>query len=485
MSSRRLLGGGGPSGPERSGGAAPALTGTGDGEADPSGEAGTPAKLGKFISGPEALLEKVRNLPETPGCYLYKDAEGRVIYVGKAKRLRRRVASYFQDKAGHPAKTLRLVQDVVDLEAISTDSEVEALLLENSLIKDLQPRYNMRLKDGKQYPLLAITREEFPRVFITRDHDTANAELIGPFGSSTDLNRAYHFLQRVFRFRVCDLDLHEADPTRKHFKACLNYHIRRCSAPCTPVIDAATYREDIRGLKAFLSGRGKAQILAELTTRMKDAAKELRFEEAARCRDQLQAIGKLKERGDLTDYDEPAAPVIDLAAGMKALAEHLDLKGPPRVIEGFDIAHLMGTHVVAAQVQFVGGVPHKDGYRRFKVKGGENGPSNDDFAAMEEIVGRRYRRLVDEGQTLPDLVLIDGGHGQLSRAKQSLVAAGAGHVPVVSLAKQEETICRVDGSELRLSRRDPGLKLLQYVRDEAHRFSRRYLHLLQHQALTE
>lgn len=431
------------------------------------------------------LAEKLGNLPTGPGCYLYKDVENRVIYVGKAKNLRKRVSSYFQDKGGVAARTMRMILDVVDVELIPTDSEVEALLVENSLIKELQPRFNVRLKDDKTFPLIAISREEFPKVFTTRDSATPGVDFIGPFTSATELYRAFHFLQRVFRFRVCDLDIHESDKSRRTFKPCLNWHIKRCSAPCTLAIGRDDYLDDIRALRAFLSGRGKAEVVASLTARMKAAAGVLRFEDAARCRDQLNAIDRLKERGSLKDYDEPDAPVIDIHAGMQALMLHLGLAAPPKVIEGFDIAHLMGTHVVAAQVQFVSGVPNKDGYRRFKVGGVDGNPGNDDFAAIREVVGRRYRRLKDEGAALPDLVMIDGGHGQVKMAMEALAEVGVSLPCVVGLAKKEELIIRPSGEELRLSRRDPGLKLLQYVRDEAHRFCRRYLHLLQKKALLE
>jgi excinuclease ABC subunit C len=431
---------------------------------------------------PEGLEKKLADVPDAPGCYLYKDADARVIYVGKAKSLRKRVATYFQKSADHPAKTLRLVQEVVDAEFIVLGSEVEALVVENRLIKELQPRFNMRLKDGKEFPFLAISREEFPRVFITRNPDEPQADLIGPFTSANDLHRAYHFLQRTFRFRTCDLDLHESDPGRRHFRACLNWHIKRCSAPCTTRIDAAGYGADIRALRAFVGGRGAAPVVAELGERMKACSAEQRYEDAARLRDQIQAIGRLKERGDLRHYaDDGAAPVIDLHAGLAALHQALGLARPPQIIEGFDIAHLQGQHVVASLVRFVQGVPDKDGYRRFKVKV----QTNDDFAAMEEVVGRRYRRLVEEGQVMPDLVMIDGGHGQVGRAMAAITAAGATPGAVIGLAKKVETIIRSDGSELRLSKRDPGLKLLMYVRDEAHRFCRRYFHLLQRQVLVE
>jgi len=433
----------------------------------------------------DALAEKIAALTTGAGCYIYKDAAGNEIYVGKAKNLRRRVASYFQDRDGHPAKTMRLVQEVVDLQVIATDSEVEALLLENVLIKELKPRFNIKLKDDKTYPLLAITREEFPRVYCTRERVAEGVDYLGPFGSAKELYRAYHFLMRVFRFRVCDLDIHEDDAKRRTFSPCLNYHIKRCSAPCTTKVTRAEYAEDIRALRAFLGGRAKGEVLTSLRARMKQASGDLRFEDAARCRDQIHALDRLKERGRLKDYDEPDAPVIDLGTGLARLQSHLGLAQPVKVIEGFDIAHLQGEFVVASLVQFVGGVPNKDGYRRFKVRGTDGVARNDDFAAMQEVVGRRYRRLRDEGAPLPDVVLIDGGHGQVASAVEALTALGVSVPCLIGLAKREETIIRADGSELLLSRRDPALKLLQYVRDEAHRFCRRYFHLLQRQALDD
>jgi excinuclease ABC subunit C len=433
---------------------------------------------------PEPLLTKVAAAPDDPGCYLWKDAEGRVIYVGKAKHLRRRVASYVQRIADHPPRTLRMVQEAVDLELLVTGSEVEALILEAQLIKELQPRFNVLLKDGKDFPLLAVTREAFPRVFITRDRKTAGADLLGPFLSAGELQRAYHFLQRAFRFRTCELDIREDDPVRRSFSPCLNWHIKRCSAPCTTRIGAAEYGEDIRALRAFVGQRGaRAPLVAALQERMRGAARELRFEDAARLRDQIAAIERLKDRGKLSDYREPAAPVIDINAGVAALQKHLGLAGPARTIEGFDIAHLQGHHVVASMVQFVGGVPNKDGYRRFRVKGAIDAPRNDDFASMREVVGRRYARLRDEGVALPDLVLIDGGAGQLAAALAALAEVGVQVPCIIGLAKREETIVLAGGGSLRLPRRDPGLRLLQYVRDEAHRFCRRYYHLLQRQAL--
>jgi len=436
---------------------------------------------------PILLSDKIAVLPDAPGVYQFKDAEGRIIYVGKAKSLRKRVAQYFQAKRGHTVFTSRVALEAVDIETVDCGSEVEALLLENRLIKDLQPRLNVRLKDDKEFPLVAITREPFPRVFCTRNRDQPGMDFVGPFVNATDLYRAYNFLMRVFRFRVCDLDIHEDDPKRASFKPCLNWHIKRCSAPCTRRITAAEYGQDMVALRAFLTGRGAGAVVGDLEKRMQGAAAELRFEDAARHRDQIKALSRLKERGKLRDYDDGAAPAIDLVAGMERLREVLCLRAPPRVIEGFDIAHLQGRFVVASAVQFVGGVPNKDGYRRFKVRGDFQGgtASNNDFAAMREIVGRRMARLRDEGQPLPDLLLIDGGHGQVASAMEACRAEGVEPPCLVGLAKKEETLVRPDGSEIRLGKRDAGLRLLMYVRDEAHRFCRRYYHLLQRKSLAD
>jgi excinuclease ABC subunit C len=445
--------------------------------------AGDPAGPG---TGKEVLEARIAQLPDSPGVYQFKDATGRIIYVGKAKSLRKRVAQYFQAKRGHTVFTSRVALEATDLETVECGSEVEALLLENRLIKELQPRLNVRLKDDKDFPLVAITREEFPRVFCTRNRDQAGVDFVGPFVNATDLYRAYNFLMRVFRFRVCDLDIREDDPKRASFRPCLNWHIKRCSAPCTRRIGAAEYGQDITALRAFLTGRGAGAVVGDLRLRMQAAAGELRYEDAARHRDQIKALSRLKERGSLRDYDDGAAPAIDLVAGMERLREVLGLAAAPRVIEGFDIAHLQGRYVVASEVQFVGGVPNKDGYRRFKVRGEfqEGGTaSNNDFAAMREIVGRRMRRLRDEGQPLPDLLLIDGGQGQVASAMAACRAEGVEPPCLVGLAKKEETLVRPDGSEIKLGKRDAGLRLLMYVRDEAHRFCRRYYHLLQRKAL--
>lgn len=425
----------------------------------------------------------LRGLPTGPGCYLLRDVDGHVLYVGKAKNLRRRVASYFRSGGPGLQRLAVLVRSATSVEIHDTGSEVEALLLENRLIKDLQPPYNVRLKDGKEFPVLAITHEEFPRVFITRDHAITQAELIGPFTSSAELKRAYHFLMRAFQFRDCRLDIRSADPRRRHFHPCLNYHIKRCSAPCAARIDAAQYGSDIAALRSFLAGRGAAAMIADLDGRMRQAADGLCFEEAARHRDQIAALRSLAQRGNLRDHALLPAPVPDGERALRSLARALSLNGPPRLIEGFDIAHLMGSDVVAAMVSFVDGRSARDGYRHYRIRGGVEGARNDDLAAMREVVSRRYRRLCDEDQPRPDLIMIDGGLGQVRAAAQALAGLGLGQLALVGLAKEDEILVLPDGREIRLGRRHPGLRLLMYVRDEAHRFSRRYHHLLRAKGL--
>lgn len=432
-----------------------------------------------------SLLAAVKTFPEGPGCYIWKDASGEEIYVGKAKNIRKRVRSYFSRMQRHVPRIQQLLNEADHIDYIELGSEVEALLLENQLIKDLQPRYNVRLKDDKDYPLLVITREEFPRVFITRDRDLKKVDYYGPFASINELYRAYHFLMRVFQFRNCDLDIRSDDKRRASFRPCLNYHIKLCSAPCTTHINAADYAADMKALRSFLSGRATAQVRGLLKDKMGEAAAAMRYEDAARYRDQLKALERLRERGRLSDWSGSGMPEMDRGRALERLQQVLELEQPLRVIEGFDLAHLQGQYVVASMVQFIDGVPNRDGYRRYKIRSNvaDDEAGNNDVAGMAEVVGRRYRRLRDEEQPLPDVVLIDGGHAQLHAAHAALADLGIQGPVMIGLAKKEERVVFVDGRELALGRRHPGLKLLMHVRDEAHRFCRRYYHLLQRKGL--
>ena len=427
-----------------------------------------------------AAAEKVKSFPHKPGVYLMKDAAGRVIYVGKAKDLRSRAGSYFLKAAAEEQRTARLVQEIRDIDFLEAESEVDALLLEARLVKDVQPKFNQDLKDDKTFPYLEIhTREEFPRVEFTRQPRQRGTKLYGPFASASGLRGAIQVLQKIFRFRTCSLDIHEDDQRWKWFRPCLLASIHQCSAPCNLRISKQQYRKDIRRLQRFLEGEKKS-LVAQMREEMEAAARELRFEEAARLRDQIRLLETLDERGELDTHVQPEVFHIDPKKGVTGLQKVLKLAQPPRTIEGVDIAHLGGSETVASLVQFIDGMPFKPGYKRFKIQGAAGG---DDFAAIHEVVARRFQRLHDEGHVFPDVLLIDGGKGQLSAALAALAALAIDPPQVISLAKREEEIFLMHADEpLRLSRHSYALRLVQYVRDEAHRFAQHYHHILRRKA---
>jgi excinuclease ABC subunit C len=435
----------------------------------------------------EALRAKAAELPDVPGVYLFKDDRGRVLYVGKAKSLRKRVAQYFQERPDREPRTAAMLARAADIEVLETGSEVEALLAEARLIKDIQPKYNVDLKDGKSFPLLAVSKgEDFPKVYVTRERVPERAVYYGPFLDAAGLREAVALLQRVFRFRTCDLAIRDGDPKSRHVRPCLLHSIGRCTAPCAGRIGRAVYRADIRAFRQVLAGK-KKDLLADLRARMAEAAKTLDFETAARHRDQARALESLDRRGTAGTAvagDGTLEP-IDPAAAVAALQSLLVLERPPRTIEGIDAAHLQGGEAVGALVAFVDGLPFKNGYRRFRIKAAVPAPpalpdGGDDFAMIREIVMRRFARLAAEGEVYPDVLLIDGGIGQLRAAAEALAELRIEPRPVVlALAKKEETLCRW-GREgpVPAPRRDLGLRLLMAVRDEAHRFAGHYHHIL-------
>ena len=425
---------------------------------------------------PDDLKPHFDALPDAPGVYIYKDDKGREIYVGKALSLRKRVRQYFDDKRPLDVKTADLVARIRAIDFVECNSEVEAYLLENRLIKDLQPKFNMRNKSDVNFPVVEITAEEFPRVIVTRDRSNKKSKYYGPFVSASWLREALRVLQRVFKYRTCNLDIREDDPRNKFFRPCLEFHIGRCNAPCAARQTRADYMADMRRLAMFLQGKS-GEVERELRREMKLASKERRYEAAAAMRDTLKALHSLRDRGSLDDGLEPGVLHIDPKDGVAQLHELLKLEHPPRHIEGIDIAHLQGDDTVGSLVSFLDGLPTREQYRRFRIK---TVAGVDDFASIREIVSRRYGRLVREGSKLPDLILIDGGLGQLHAAQEALktIFPGGG-VTLASLAKKEEIIYTLDRPEgLRLPRRSPGLRMLQYVRDEAHRFARHYHHIL-------
>jgi len=420
--------------------------------------------------------EKVKSFPQTPGVYLMKDAAGRVIYVGKAKNLRSRAGSYFLKAAEQDRRTADLVQEIRDIDYLEAESEVDALLLESRLVKDVQPKFNSDLKDDKTFPYLQITtHEDYPRVEFTRTPRQKGVKLYGPFTSAGSLRGAIVVLQRIFKFRTCTLDIDADDEQWRWFRPCLLASIGQCTAPCNLRISKEDYRRDINRLKTFLEG-GKKRLLEEMRQDMLAASAKLEFEKAARLRDEIRLLETLAERGDLEENVQPEVFLVDPKKGLAGLEKVLGLKSTPRVIEGVDIAHLAGDETVASLVQFIDGLPFKPGYKRYRIKTVDG---IDDFKSIHEVVSRRFSRLVREGASLPDIFLVDGGKGQLSAALDALESLGIEPPCIISLAKREEEVFLPGKSEpLRLSRDSYSLRLLEYVRDEAHRFAQHYHHLL-------
>ncbi len=416
------------------------------------------------------LLARVRGLPRSSGVYIMKDAAGHELYVGKAKDLRGRVRTYF-DAGRLDAKAAALMDATAEIETVETPSEVEALLLESRLIKDLQPKYNVSLK-GTSYPLVEITwGEPFPRVRITRDRTNRKSHYLGPFIEGRELRSALAALRGAFRYCACSSAV-KAAPKRP-VRPCLDFYVGLCLAPCAGRVAEREYRAMLRRLEALLAGRGRRKLLADIERRMKSAAGALRFEEAARLRDELSAIKSLARRGDLSSPRPPAPPRVDPAKGLADLARKLDLPAPPKRIEGLDLASLSGREAAGSVVTFIDGRPARGLYRHYRIK---RAPGDDDYAGMAEVLRRRVRRLAAEGAGAPDLLLLDGGAGHLAAALAALKRAPKAGRPaaVCSLAKREETVHLPGGKTLRLPRTGGALKMLQHVRDEAHRFAGHY-----------
>jgi excinuclease ABC subunit C len=434
-------------------------------------------------SGALSLVEKARQFPPGPGVYLMKDAQGRVLYVGKAKNLRNRAGHYFTKAAAEDSRTCDLVKLIADVDFLTADSEVDALLLEARLVKDIQPRFNVELKDNKSFPYLQIRmREPFPRVEFTRTPRQRGVRLYGPFTSAKSLRAAMQVLQRIFRFRTCSLDIDPNDQRWRWFRPCILHSINQCTAPCNFRVSKEDYRRQIRALCLVLDGK-KKKLIREMEASMKEAADALQFEKAARLRDQIEALKNLSLRGDVDKDVQPEVFQIDPKKGMLGLRRVLGLAQTPRSIEGMDIAHLGGDETVASLVTFIDGLPFKPGYRRYRIKSVEG---VDDFASIREVVTRRYRRLKMEEEVFPDILLIDGGKGQLNAALEAFGFLNIEPPCLISLAKREEEIYRPgDAEPIRLSRHAAALRLLQYVRDEAHRFAQHYHHILRRKKLQE
>ncbi len=424
----------------------------------------------------DQAAQSVREFPQGPGVYLFKDAAGHVIYVGKAKNLRSRAGSYFLKSAATESRTRDWVDQIAGAECITCESEVDALLMESRLIKDIQPKNNKEQKDDKSFPYLQIsTHEDFPRVEVTREPRSTAVKLYGPFASAGSLRAAVSLLQRIFKFRNCALDIQENDERWKWFRPCLLASIDQCTAPCNLRISKEDYRKDIRRLQMFLDGK-KSRLLKQLKNEMLQASKAREFELAAKLRDEIRLLETLDQRGELDTHVQPEVFQLDPSKGLTGLQRVLKLDQTPRTIEGIDIAHLSGGETVASLVQFIDGLPFKPGYRRYRIR---EVTGVDDYASIHEVVARRYGRMHDKNESFPDIVLIDGGKGQLGAAMAAFKELKIHPPTVISLAKKNEEIFQPGQSEsLRLSRHAFALRLLQYIRDEAHRFAQHYHHIL-------
>jgi len=425
--------------------------------------------------------EKVKQFPNSPGVYLMKDCQGRVLYVGKAKNLRNRAGHYFTQAAAEDYRTSDLIKLIADVDFITTDSDVDALLMEARLVKDIQPRFNIDLKDDKSFPYLQIrAREEYPRVEFTRTPRRHGVKLYGPFTSAKGLRLAINVLQRVFKFRTCTLDIKTSDPRWRWFRPCILHSIHQCTAPCNFRVTKEDYHKQIRALRMVLAGK-KEKLLAEMGKEMKEASAAQQYEKAARLRDEIDALQNLGRRGDVDKDVQPQVFFIEPKKGLVGLRKILGLPQTPRTIEGIDIAHLGGNETVASLVTFIDGLPFKPSYRRYRIR---SVSGVDDFASIREVVTRRFRRRFNDDQVFPDILLIDGGKGQLNAAQEAFQLLNREPPALISLAKREEEIFRPgEGESLRLGRHAAALRLLQYVRDEAHRFAQHYHHILRRKKL--
>ncbi len=436
------------------------------------------------------LREHIAQLPKNPGVYLMKDRDGVVLYIGKARELRSRVASYFQDSADllntRGPRIASMIAQVDNIDILECETEVDALLKESRLIKDIQPHYNEALKDGRTFPYIEIrTSDDFPGVYITRTPRPRGSKLYGPFLDPAGIRDAVNALQRIFKYRTCELPIKADDDQRRFFRPCLLHAIDRCSAPCADRISPEAYAADIKRLRKLL-GSKRSILLRQLRREMEQAAGDKHYEQAAVLRDRIKAIESLALSGDPDEHVQPEAFFVDPTAGLDELQRVLGLPERPRIVEGIDIATLQGESSAGSLVCFIDGKPFKSGYKRYKIK---TVTGVDDYAMIREVIARRYKYATIAEELYPDVILIDGGLGQLHAAlnafadmERAVEADGVEAVRpamVVSLAKREELIyVQARAKPLRLARNNDALRLLQQVRDEAHRFSQHYHHIL-------
>ena len=399
------------------------------------------------------LRDKIAKMPDAPGVYLMKDASGKIIYVGKAKSLRKRLKTYLgRDLA---IKTLIQMRSVADIKVQLCPTEALALLLEAALIHKYMPKYNISLRDDKSFPLIKITKEDFPSIYVTRKKEDDGSRYLGPYTSANLLREALKIIRRSFPIRSC---------RNLPDKACLYYRVNLCPGPCIGKISKTNYALTIENIILILEGKTDT-LIKKLSIEMKGFSENKEFEQAAVVRDQISAISALSSiRPGFSSSDE-----------MQDLKDLLKLSKIPERIECFDIANISGKEATGSMVSFHKGKPDKNNYRRFKIK---TVSTVDDYAMMQEVVRRRYARVIEQKLPKPDLILIDGGKGHLMTAAKVLLDFGL-PIPLVSIAKEEENIYLLGKvNPIQLKSDTPALNLIRRVRDEAHRFAQVYHHLL-------
>ena len=411
----------------------------------------------------EELLRHVRSFPDKPGVYLMHGSDGMIIYVGKAKSLKRRVSSYFRhaDKFASP-RLRKLVGSICDISTIRTETEIEALILENRLIKLYQPFFNVDLKMNERYAYIKITSEKFPTIAVTRYKQDDGSVYIGPYVRVAEVRELLRLIERYLPLRSCSSDIDAQDRDRP----CMRYSLGRCLAPCAGLCTENEYRDRVADVMMLLQGHG-AELVERLRKRMDKAAQSLAFEEAARLRDTIRAIWRVsRQRHTMPDIPTGKENFLET---LNALQKAFKLPMLPWRIDGFDISHTAGNETVGVVVVFEQGYPNTSLYRRFNIRTVDG---IDDFRSMKETLKRRYKRCIDGEEPMPQLILIDGGAVQLEFALSALQELDLTNIPIISLAKEFEEIYIVGESKpLRLEHTDPVLCLLQSVRDEAHRYA--------------
>ncbi len=413
----------------------------------------------KIMDYPQTIREKILSAPDSCGVYLMRDCLGRVLYVGKAKVLKKRLLNYLgRDLDG---KTQSLMAKVADVEFRLAPNEAMALLLEFKLIHEFNPKYNTSLKDDKSFPFVRISQEEFPSIQVTRKKNDASGRYLGPYTNAKLLKNALKIIRFEFAYRTC-----------RHFsrQSCIYHKINLCPAPCIGKISPKAYKQRMDNIILILEGRGDL-LIRKLTKSMQDKSNAQDFEAAARMRDQIIILsGMSGQPNDSSRKNE-----------LELLARSLNLKNLPTRIEGFDISNLSGSQAVGAMVSFYNGQPEKNNYRRFRIKSFSR---IDDYKMLAEVLRRRYTRLLKEKKALPDLLLIDGGKGHLLTAQAELKALNL-HIPLVSIAKEKENIYSSQPGKLTVALAKDGaaLNLIRRIRDEAHRFAVGYHRLLRQEDL--